>query len=129
MLALSSRVKVDSVKDQSFDGVFIRGGHGPMVDLSRDSTLHELIARYDAEGKLVAAMCHGLPAQVYAKRSNGEPFFKGRRATGFTNTEERLAGLKDVVPFLLEDAMEDLAPISTRGWSPCSATSSRMEIC
>ena len=109
--------------------MFIRGGHGPIVDLARDSDLHELIARHDAEGKLIAARCHGPSALVYAKRSNGEPFFKGRRATGFTNTEERLAGLKDVVPFLLEDAMEDLAPISTRGWSRCSATSSRMAIC
>ncbi len=26
--------------------------------------------------------------------------------TGFTNTEERLAGLHDKVPFLLEDAMK-----------------------
>ena len=31
---------------------------------------------------------------------------KGRRVTGFTNTEERLAGLHDKVPFLLEDAMK-----------------------
>lgn len=105
--ALRSSVTLDSVKDQSFDGVFIPGGHGPMVDLARDSALHELIARHDAAGKLISAMCHGPAALVYAKRSNGEPFFKGRRATGFTNTEEWLAGLKDVVPFLLEDAMKD----------------------
>lgn len=107
MPALRSSVTVDSVKDQSFDGVFILGGHGPMVELARDFTLHELIARHDAEGKLTAALCHGPAALVYAKRSNGEPFFKGRLAAGFTNTEELLAGLKDMVPFLLEDAIKE----------------------
>ena len=105
--ALRSSVTLESVRDQSFDAVFIPGGHGPMVDLAHDSTLHALVARHDAGGKLIAAVCHGPAALVHAKRSNGEPFLKGRRATGFTNTEERLAGLKDVVPFLLEDAMKD----------------------
>lgn len=78
---------VDSVKDQSFDGVFIRGGHGPMVDRARGAALHELSARHDSAGRLIAAMCHGPAALVDAKRSNGEPFFKGRRAPGFTHTE------------------------------------------
>jgi putative intracellular protease/amidase len=105
--ALRSSVTLESVKDQSFDAVFIPGGHGPMVDLVHDATLHALVARHDAAGKLIAAVCHGPAALVHAKRGNGEPFLRGRRATGFTNTEERLSGLKDVVPFLLEDAMKD----------------------
>lgn len=104
--ALRSSVTLESVKDQSFDAVFIPGGHGPMVDLAHDATLHALLARHDTAGKLIAAVCHGPAALVHATRGDGEPFFKGRRATGFTNTEERLAGLKDVVPFLLEDAMK-----------------------
>lgn len=40
------------------------------------------------------------------RRAGGQPFFSGRRATGFTNAEEFLARLKDVVPFLLEDEMK-----------------------
>ena len=104
--ALRNSVTLESVKDQTFDAVFIPGGHGPMVDLAHDGVLHALVARHDAAGKLIAAVCHGPAALVHAKRGNGEPFLKGRRATGFTNTEERLSGLKDVVPFLLEDAMK-----------------------
>lgn len=105
--ALRNSVTLDSVKNETFDGVFIPGGHGPMVDLARNATLHALVTRHDAEGKLIAAICHGPAALVHAKRATGEPFLKGRRATGFTNTEERLSGLKDVVPFLLEDAMKE----------------------
>lgn len=104
--ALRTSVTLESVAEQSFDAIFIPGGHGPMVDLAHDATLHALVARHDGNGKLIAAVCHGPAALVHATRGNGEPFFKGRRATGFTNTEETLAGLKGVVPFLLEDAMK-----------------------
>lgn len=104
--ALRSSVTLASVSDADFDLVFVPGGHGPMVDLAHDATLHALIARHDAAGKVIAAVCHGPAALVHAHRADGEPFLKGRRATGFTNMEERLAGLKDVVPFLLEDAMK-----------------------
>ncbi len=102
----SASPSVTSVKDETFDAVFIPGGHGPMMDLAHDATLHALVARHDAAGKLIAAVCHGPAAFVHARRASREPFLQGRRATGFTNTEERLAGLKDVVPFLLEDAMK-----------------------
>lgn len=104
--ALRNSVTLASVGKENFDAIFIPGGHGPMVDLAHDATLHALVARHDAAGKLIASVCHGPAALVHARRASGEPFFKGRRATGFTNAEERLAGLKDVVPFLLEDAMK-----------------------
>lgn len=95
-----------SVQSNDFDAIFIPGGHGPMVDLAHDEGLHNLVARHDAAGKLIAAVCHGPAALVHAKRADGRPFFEGRRATGFTKTEERLAGLHDKVPFLLEDVMK-----------------------
>jgi putative intracellular protease/amidase len=104
--ALNSSVMLASIQNETFDAIFIPGGHGPMVDLAHDELLHALIARHDAGGKLIAAVCHGPAALVYAKRANGAPFLAGRRATGFTDTEERLAGLHDKVPFLLEDAMK-----------------------
>jgi putative intracellular protease/amidase len=104
--ALRHSVTLASVKDETFDAVFVPGGHGPMMDLAHDAALHALVARHDAAGKLIAAVCHGPAALVNARRADGGSFLKGRRATGFSNAEERLAGLKDVVPFLLEDAMK-----------------------
>ncbi len=104
--ALRRSVTLASVRDETFDAIFIPGGHGPMVDLAHDATLHALVARHDANGKVIAAVCHGPAALVHARRADGQPFFQGRRATGFTNAEEFLARLKDVVPFLLEDEMK-----------------------
>ena len=104
--ALRDSVTLASVQGEDFDAIFIPGGHGPMVDLAHDKVLHDLLARHDAGGKLIAAVCHGPAALVYAQRADGTPFLEGRRATGFTDTEERLAGLHDQVPFLLEDVMK-----------------------
>jgi putative intracellular protease/amidase len=104
--ALRHSVTLASVRDEIFDAIFIPGGHGPMVDLAHDATLHALVARHDASGKVIAAVCHGPAALVHARRADGQPFLQGRRATGFTNAEEFLARLKDVVPFLLEDEMK-----------------------
>lgn len=104
--ALRDSAPLDSVKDQDFDVVFIPGGHGPMVDLVDNAALHALVARHDAEGRLIAAVCHGPAALVRARRQDGRPFLEGRRATGFSNVEERLSGLHDDVSFLLEDEMK-----------------------
>jgi putative intracellular protease/amidase len=104
--ALQHSVTLASVQGETFDAVFIPGGHGPMVDLATDAAVHMLVSRHDAAGKVIAAVCHGPAALVHAKRADGQPFFSGRRATGFTNAEEFLARLKDVVPFLLEDEMK-----------------------
>ena len=38
----------------------------------------------------------------------GEPIVKGKRVTGFTNTEEEAVHLTKVVPFLVEDELRRL---------------------
>lgn len=104
--ALHTTRTLASVKDESFDLIFLPGGHGPLVDLASDATLQEMLSRQDAEGKLIAAVCHGPAGLLHVRRRDGSPLLKGRRVTGFTNMEERLAGLHDKVPFLLEDEMK-----------------------
>ncbi len=41
-----------------------------------------------------------------AKGQDGELLVKGKKVTGFTNTEEETVKLTEVVPFLLEDALK-----------------------
>ncbi len=59
--ALNFTERLAEVSANSFDAIFIPGGHGPMVDLAHDSSLHQLLADFDREGKLIAAICHGSP--------------------------------------------------------------------
>jgi putative intracellular protease/amidase len=41
------------------------------------------------------------------KNTDGEPLVKGKKVTGFTNSEEDLVQLTDVVPFLVEDMLKE----------------------
>jgi len=105
--ALSSTGRLAEVAADRFDAVFIPGGHGPMVDLVNDQQLQRLLAAFDRDGKMVAAVCHGPAALLNVRNAAGEPLAKGRKVTGFTNVEERLVLLHSVVPFLLEDALKE----------------------
>lgn len=106
LAALQTTTPLAAVQNQEFDLIFLPGGHGPLVDLATDTTLQAMLSRQDAAGKLIGAVCHGPAGLLHVKRGDGSPLLKGRRVTGFTNMEERLAGLHDKVPFLLEDAMK-----------------------
>jgi putative intracellular protease/amidase len=105
--ALTSTGRLAEVAADRFDAVFIPGGHGPMVDLVNDQELQRLLAAFDRDGKMVAAVCHGPAALLNVRNAAGEPLVKGRKVTGFTNVEERLVMLHSVVPFLLEDALKE----------------------
>ena len=105
--ALTSTGRLAEVAADRFDAVFIPGGHGPMMDLVNDQELQRLLAAFDRDGKMVAAVCHGPAALLNVRNAAGEPLVKGRKVTGFTNVEERLVLLHSVVPFLLEDALKE----------------------
>lgn len=107
-LAMTRRL-VDVVSDD-YDAVFYPGGHGPMWDLSSDPASIALIESFYDAGKPVAAVCHA-PAALRKVASKGQPIVKGRRVTGFTNSEEEAVGLTTVVPFLVEDELKRLGGI------------------
>ena len=56
-------------------------------------------------GKTVSAVCHAPGVLRHVKAADGTPLVKGKKVTGFTNTEEAAAQLTDVVPFLVEDML------------------------
>jgi putative intracellular protease/amidase len=104
--ALASTVRLSSVAPDDYDAVFYPGGHGPLWDLAEDRSSIALIEKLYAAGKPVAAVCHGPAVLRHAKAPDGTPLVRGKAVTGFTNTEEAAAGLTDVVPFLVEDALK-----------------------
>ncbi|MGY2440112.1 type 1 glutamine amidotransferase domain-containing protein [Pseudomonas sp. SDO52101_S400] len=104
--ALASTVKLDSVKAADFDAVFYPGGHGPLWDLAEDRHSIALIEAFYNSGKPVAAVCHAPGVLRHVKGADGQPLVKGKRVTGFTNSEEDAVQLTDVVPFLVEDELK-----------------------
>jgi putative intracellular protease/amidase len=116
-LSLTLRLS-DSFADE-FDAVFFPGGHGPMWDLHSDPNVVRLVQNFYKQNKPVAAVCHGPAALLNAKGEDGELLIKGKKVTGFTNTEEEAVQLTKVVPFLLEDALKQAGAVYSRkeDWS------------
>ncbi len=104
--ALSQTVRLAGLTAQQFDAVFYPGGHGPLWDLVNDADSIRLIETMHAAGKTVAAVCHAPAALRNAKAADGTPLVKGKKVTGFTNSEEEAAQLTKVVPFLVEDMLQ-----------------------
>lgn len=99
---LSHTVKLANVKAEDFDALFYPGGHGPLWDLAESTESISLIESFYNSGKPVALVCHA-PGVLRHVNYKGEPLVKGKRVTGFTNSEEEEVQLTKVVPFLVED--------------------------
>jgi putative intracellular protease/amidase len=122
--ALAGTVKLNSVSGDDFDTVFYPGGHGPLWDLAEDQDSIKLIESMHGAGKLVTAVCHAPGVFRHARSADGTPLVKGRKVTGFTNTEEAAVQLTDVVPFLVEDMLKANGGQYTKGadWAPYVVT-------
>ncbi len=104
---LAHTKKITEVSADNFDAIFYPGGHGPLWDLTTDKDSIKLIEDFWKSKKPVAAVCHAPSALLNVMDENGEPLVKGKKVTGFTNTEEEGVKLTDVVPFLLEDELKN----------------------
>ena len=103
---LASTHKLADVSAKNFDAVFYPGGHGPLWDLAEDASSIALIETMLTAGKPVAAVCHAPGVLRHPKTADGTPVVQGKTVTGFTNSEEKAAGLTNVVPFLVEDMLK-----------------------
>lgn len=96
-----------TINAADFDAVFYPGGHGPLWDLANDKTSIALIEKFNSQQKPIAFVCHAPAALKAVKDANGNPLVQGKKVTGFTNTEEAAVQLTDIVPFLVEDMLNE----------------------
>jgi putative intracellular protease/amidase len=116
---VANTLKLSGVNNGDYDAVFYPGGHGPLWDLADDKNSIQLIEDFYNAQKPVAFVCHAPAALLKVKAGNGQPLVKGKKVTGFSDTEEEAVGLTKVVPFLLEDELKKLGGHYSRGadWS------------
>ena len=105
---LAASQRVGSVNAAPYDAIFFPGGHGTMWDLPHDDGVTSAVEMAFANGKLIAAVCHGAAGLVTAKRPDGVPVVQGVRISAFTDAEEAAVGLSGVVPFPLEGRLREL---------------------
>lgn len=105
--AFANTAKLADMRSEDFDAVFYPGGHGPMWDLAESSDSIALLESFYNSGKYIALVCHA-PGVLHHVTFKGQPLVKGKRVTGFTNSEEQEVQLTKIVPFLVEDELKRL---------------------
>jgi len=110
----------DTLDAETFDAVYLPGGHGTVFDMPYNRKLHDLLFRFDATNRLIAAVCHAPAVFAGMRREDGTPFIAGRHVAAFTDAEERAVGGADKVPFLLETRLKELGAIhhAAPDWTP-----------
>ncbi|MGV3642056.1 MAG: type 1 glutamine amidotransferase domain-containing protein [Adhaeribacter sp.] len=117
---LAKTLPLAQVRADDYDAIFFPGGHGPLWDLSIDEHSISLIEDFYRQQKPIAAVCHGPAVLAPTRDAAGEPLVKGKKVTGFTNTEEEAVQLTHIVPFLVEDRLKELGGIYSKAgdWQP-----------
>jgi len=117
---LNNTMQLDGISSSDYDAVFFPGGHGPIFDLASNENSGKLILDFLSSGKPVASVCHG-PAALIKAAELDSSILKGKRVTGFSNTEERLAMRYNNIPYKLEDRLKELGAEYRTGTVPFSS--------
>lgn len=104
---MSNTLKPSQVKPDNYKGIFYAGGHGVMWDFPDNKELAAICAKIYENGGVVGAVCHGPAGLLNVSLGNGERLIKGKKLNSFTNAEENANGTAQVVPFLLQTALEE----------------------
>lgn len=86
-------IAYDAIDEAAFDAVYFPGGHAPgMKECLESPILQKLAANFLAQGKPVAAICHGvlIPARAIDPET-GKSALHGRKTTGLTSAMESLS--------------------------------------
>jgi len=103
---LENSLKCSEVDASQYIAIYLSGGHGTMFDFRQSGDLQKLITKFHSTTKYLTGVCHGVSGFIDSVDDKGGLIVKGRRITGFSNREDALAGVKKLMPFLLEDELK-----------------------
>lgn len=104
---MDNTLKPSEVNPADYKGIFYAGGHGVMWDFPDNKELAKICAQIYENGGIVGAVCHGPAGLINVKLSDGKNLIRGKKLNSFTNAEEEANGTANVVPFMLETALEE----------------------
>jgi len=96
---LTASLMPNQVNAADYAAIYYAGGHGVMWDFPDNQPLQHLAADIYKNGGFVTSVCHGIAGLLNVKLADGAYLIAGRKITGFTKSEEILAGKRSVVPF------------------------------
>lgn len=102
MALLASTARPDEVDPADCDAVYFTGGHAVMWDFPDSEGLQRITRAIWERGGIVSSVCHGYCGLLNAQLSDGRLLIAGKRLTGFSWTEEVLAGVARKMPYNAE---------------------------
>lgn len=102
MNRLGNTLKPSEVNADDYIAIYYAGGHGVMWDFPDNQELQGISQTIYEQGGFVCAVCHGVVGLLNINLSDGTLLIKDKKVTGFSNEEEKLVELDQVVPFLTE---------------------------
>lgn len=118
MSLLENTKSISDVNWTDYDVLYFAGGHGAMWDFADNEELHTLTRDMYEGGKVVSAVCHGISALQNVRLSNGKYLIDGKKGTGFAYFDERIAGVKRLVPYNLQKRLQDRGMIYSKAFLP-----------
>lgn len=125
---LSNTLRPADVDPADYVAIHYVGGHGAMWDFPQNEEIAEIARKIYEDKGYVTAVCHGPAGLVNLKLSDGSYLIDGKELAAFTNEEEKAKNLQEVVPFLLEDKLEERGAvhIDAPNWSENVVVSGRL---
>lgn len=108
---LAATQVLDQVDASHYAGVLYVGGHGTMWDFPDSDAVQRVTREIWQQNGVVAAVCHGPSALVNVKLQDGSLLVAGKHVSAFTDEEEQIVGLENVVPFLLTSKLQQQGAI------------------
>lgn len=121
MNRLGATLKPSDVNPDEYVAIYFAGGHGVIWDFPDNEALQALSRKIYENGGYVSSVCHGAVGLLNIKLSNGALLVDGKKVTGFSNEEEKLAELDQFVPFLTETELVKRGAVYQKAAEPWAA--------
>ncbi len=107
MALLEATKSPGEIDSADYDAIFFTGGHAVMFDFPGSEGLQRITREIFERGGVVGAVCHGYCGLRDTRLSNGDYLVKGRELTGFSWREEVLARVDKLVPYNIEEEIQE----------------------
>ncbi|QNP47937.1 type 1 glutamine amidotransferase domain-containing protein [Diaphorobacter aerolatus] len=106
MALLADTAAPADILANDFDAIYFTGGHAVMWDFPNSEGLQRITRSIWEQDGIVASVCHGYCGLLNTRLSNGSLLVAGKQLTGFSWTEEVLAGVAQSMPYNAEQEMK-----------------------
>lgn len=107
MALLENTASPDEIDAAAYDAVYFTGGHAVMFDFPGSVGLQRITRDIFERGGIVGAVCHGYCGLLDTTLSDGSYLVAGRNLTGFSWREEVLARVDKLVPYNIEELIQE----------------------